>query len=151
VRALAITGEVLEQIRVHGAEAYPEEGAGFLLGVDGEQRRVVAVLPLANRREDPARHNRYLISPGDYLRAEDEAERRGLSLVGVFHSHPDHPAQPSGYDREHAQPWFSYLITSVEGGRALDSRSWRLAEDRAEFSEEQILLVEQAARTKEQS
>ena len=69
-----------------------------------------------------------------------EAERRGLDLVGVFHSHPDHPDLPSEYDREWAQPNFSYLITSVEKGTVLESRSWRLIEDRSAFVEEALFV-----------
>ncbi len=137
--ALQITQEILDQIHRHGEAAYPEEGAGFLLGSDGDSRRVSAIHPLANAREDSARRNRYLITPQDYLQAEVTADRLGLSLIGVFHSHPDHPNRPSEYDREWAQPFFSYLITSVEGGRAVESRSWRLQEDRSAFIEENLI------------
>lgn len=133
--ALAISKGVLQKIQIHGEQAYPEEGAGFLLGEPGQ---VDDILALPNAREETARHNRYLITPEDYLRAEMEAERRGLSLIGVFHSHPDHPNRPSEFDREWAQPFFSYVITSVQGGVAEESRSWRLAADRSAFLEEAI-------------
>ncbi|MEW5830834.1 MAG: M67 family metallopeptidase [Chloroflexota bacterium] len=135
---LQISREILDQIHRHGEAAYPEEGAGFLLGSDGDSRQVSAIHPLANAREDSARRNRYLITPQDYLQAEVTADRLGLSLIGVFHSHPDHPNRPSEYDREWAQPFFSYIITSVEDGRAVGSRSWRLQEDRSAFVEEKI-------------
>ena len=85
---LELTRGLIGRIHTHGEEAYPEEGAGFLLGNEG---RVLDLLPLPNAREDAARHNRYLITPQDYLQAEMTAENRGLSLLGVFHSHPDHP------------------------------------------------------------
>ena len=138
---LEIANEILNQIRAHGESAYPEEGAGFLLGsTDEEQRQVIAILGLSNAREDVARHNRYLLTPQDYLRGEQEGERLGLDVLGVFHSHPDHPNQPSEYDREWAMPWFSYLITSVQAGRAGESRAWRLAEDRTAFVEEKIIV-----------
>ena len=137
---LEIAPELLAEIHAHGERAYPEEGAGFLLGSNGKTRRVQAILALTNTREDEARHNRYLISPQDYLAGELEAERRGLDLVGVFHSHPDHPDLPSEYDREWAQPNFSYLITSVEKGTVLESRSWRLIEDRSAFVEEALFV-----------
>ena len=138
---LRLSKQLLDQIHAHGEQAYPEEGAGFMLGADSEDRSVVKILPLSNSREDAARRNRYLFTPEDYLKAELEAERLGLSLVGVFHSHPDHPNRPSEFDREWAQPFFSYLITSVRSGNALETRSWRLAEDRSEFQEEKIKLV----------
>jgi proteasome lid subunit RPN8/RPN11 len=101
------------------------------------------ILPLANTREDSARRNRYLISPEDYLKAEMTADELGLSLIGVFHSHPDHPNQPSEFDREWAQPFFSYIITSVEKGKAVGSRSWLLKEDRSQFLEEKIQTLQE--------
>ncbi len=140
--ALIIRADLLEQIHAHGESTYPEEGAGLLLGaVDGEEKTISAILELGNAREDTARHNRYLLTPQDYLRGEQEAARKGLDVLGVFHSHPDHPNQPSEFDREWAMPWFSYVITSVQAGKAIASRSWRLAEDRSSFVEEQIQIV----------
>jgi proteasome lid subunit RPN8/RPN11 len=92
---LRIAKNILAQIHADGEQAYPEEGAGFLLGADGDVRAVQAILTLSNAREHEARHNRYLITAKDYLKAEMEAERLGLQLIGVFHSHPDHPNRPS--------------------------------------------------------
>ncbi len=140
--SLEILSDLMQQIWKHGEAAYPEEGAGFLLGNGAEPRRVTAILALSNSREDGARHNRYLITAQDMLRSEQEAARLGLDVVGVFHSHPDHPNRPSEFDREWALPWFSYVITSVQGGRAVESRSWRLLEDRSAFLEEQIVVRE---------
>ncbi len=135
---LNIDPNLLAEIHRHGENAYPEEGAGFLMGTDGEVRQVLNLQPISNSREDGARHNRYLISPKDYLEGESEADRLTLTLLGVFHSHPDHPNLPSEYDREWAQPFFSYVITSIEKGKAVASRSWRLKEDRSGFIEEEI-------------
>lgn len=141
--ALKIRPKLLQRIHTYGEETYPEEGAGFLLGKTSATSRLVAeIVALTNAREEAARHNRYLISPQDTLRAEEIAAERGLEVIGVFHSHPDHPSQPSEHDRELALPWFSYLITSVEKGRAVASRSWRLLEDRSQFEEESIQLLE---------
>jgi len=136
---LNLTEEVIARIHAHGEQAYPEEGAGLMLGSDdGESRVVTDIFPLPNAREDNARHNRYLITPQDMLAGEIEADRLGLDVVGIFHSHPDHPNLPSEFDREWALPWFSYLITSVMAGRAAGSRCWRLSEDRETFTEEKI-------------
>ena len=135
---LEINPELLAKIHAHGEAAYPEEGAGFLLGADGAVRQVIRIQSLPNAREVGARHNRYLITPQDYLNGELEADRQSLTLLGVFHSHPDHPDQPSEYDREWAQPFFSYIITRVDKGKAVASRSWRLLEDRSAFVEETI-------------
>ena len=140
-RMLSISSDILARIHRNGEEAYPEEGAGFLLGADGSERQVSEILVLPNAREDTARHNRYLIAPEDYLKAESTADRLGLTLIGVFHSHPDHLDRPSEYDREWAQPFFSYVITSVQSGKAVGSRSWRLVEDRSQFVEEEIQIL----------
>jgi proteasome lid subunit RPN8/RPN11 len=138
---LEISQQLLDDIHAHGEEAYPEEGAGFLLGSsNGDLRVVTAILKFANAREDSARHNRYLLTAHDMLRGEQEADRLGLDVIGVFHSHPDHPNQPSEFDRQWAIPWFSYIITSVQKGEAAGSRSWRLSDDREQFIEEEIQI-----------
>ena len=140
--SLEFSSDLLAEIHAHGGSAYPEEGAGLLLGrVEGAQKRVEAILKLANTREDGARRSRYLLDPHDYLRGEQEAARLGLDVIGVFHSHPDHPNRPSEFDLEWAMPWFSYLITSVQAGRAVESRSWLLAEDRRGFEEESVIVL----------
>ena len=134
---LVVPNRLIDQINAHVEKAYPEEGAGFLVGDEGE---VKEILPLSNAREDAARHNRFLITPEDYLKAELKADSLGLSLIGVFHSHPDCPNVPSEYDREWAQPFFSYIITRVDEGKAVSHRSWRLAEDRSKYDEEEIKI-----------
>jgi len=137
-----LTPEIVGQIHAFLESAYPDEGAGLLLGNELEGvRRVLAIIPLANSRESAARHNRYLITPQDMLHGEQEAMRLGLDVVGIFHSHPDSPNRPSEFDREWALPWFSYLITTVAGGQAQDSRSWRLEEDRSRFNEETVAVT----------
>ncbi len=136
---LRLSVELLAQIHAHAEEAYPDEGAGLMLGSTNEDSRLVfSILPASNTRQGDARKTRYLIAPKDLLHAEREASRQGLEVVGVFHSHPDHPNLPSEFDREWALPWFSYLITTVRTGKATQSRSWRLTEDRLKFLEEEI-------------
>ena len=140
---LTLSKELLGKIHAHGEECYPEEGAGFLLGrAEATSRLVTEILTLTNSREDSARHNRYLLTPQDMLGGEKEAMRKGLDVVGVFHSHPDHPNRPSEFDREWAMPWFSYIISSIKKGVRADSRSWRLADDRERFNEEEIIILE---------
>lgn len=141
--SVEISSKLLQIVHKHGEQAYPEEGAGFLLGENNGERKIIqAVLPVDNAREDGARHNRYLLTAQDYLHGEQEADRQNLSLIGVFHSHPDHPDRPSEFDRDWAMPWFSYLITSVAAGKAVSSRAWVLRENRELFNEEQILVIE---------
>ena len=133
----------LRAIEAHGESTYPNEGAGFLLGVlEGNAVQVSHLLPIDNKREAEAQYNRYELSPQDFARAELEADKQGISLVGVFHSHPDHPARPSEFDRDHAWPNFTYLITSVEKDKAKVTTAWRLRPDRTAFDEDTIKLTE---------
>lgn len=136
---LKIPATILRALQVHGEAAYPNEGAGLLLGsatLDG--KAVAGILPLANRWEAEEQHHRYLITPQDMLTGEQEAARRGQDVIGIFHSHPDHPAEPSGMDRDWALPWYSYIITTIADRRATVSRAWLLREDRSAFDEEDI-------------
>ncbi len=123
------------RISAHLESAYPHEGAGFLLGhfVDGyiAATDVVIddVIPSENSSAEDERHHRFVMTPQAWMRLEDEADRRGLRLVGCFHSHPDAPAIPSAFDREHALPNFLYMIVSVNAGRAGELRSWEISRD----------------------
>ncbi len=132
-------------IRREGANAYPEECCGFLLGAfDGDDGvRVTWVVPVANQRQGE-RRRRYLIPPEAFLEAETEAAEAGLAVVGFYHSHPDHPSVPSEFDREHAWPWYRYVIVPVSSGQAGRPQSWRLDPDRARFIEEEIITTHAA-------
>ena len=133
----------LARIHAHGEAAYPEECCGVLIGRDGaggQPATVERILAADNERAD-SRHNRYVISPRSLLAAQREARASGLDVVGYYHSHPDHPARPSEFDREHAWPGTSYVIVSVERGKAVDCRSWRLRDDRAAFEEEAMVAA----------
>ena len=143
---LTLSAELLRAIQAHGEGAYPNEGAGLLLGsaADGRQT-VVALLPIDNKWEAGEQYHRYLITPQDVLRAETEAASRGLDVVGIFHSHPDHAAEPSGFDRDWALPWYAYIITRIERAGAAGSRAWLLREDRTAFDEVLIETTGQAA------
>jgi proteasome lid subunit RPN8/RPN11 len=139
---LKIPTDIMEQIQANGENAYPDEGAGLMLGIEENGIRTVSsILVLENAREESARHNRYLITAEDMLKGEKEAEQLGTSILGIFHSHPDHPNQPSEFDREWAIPWYSYLITSVHQGKAGESRCWRLLDDRSGFKPEKTLII----------
>jgi proteasome lid subunit RPN8/RPN11 len=147
---LAISHELAERIRRHGVETFPHECCGALLGRDeafadsssqgGEPAREVRELfPLINRRDDSPR-NRFAVTAEDVLAAEKAARQHGLDVVGWYHSHPDHPARPSQFDREHAWPWYSYIIVSVMGGKPAEMTSWRLNDDREDYSPERIAI-----------
>lgn len=140
---LAIHAELAEQIRAHGVATYPHECCGALLGRDAGTREVLARFPLVNRRDDSPR-NRFSVSAEDVILADKKAREQGLEVIGWYHSHPDHPAQPSKYDRDHAWPWYSYVIVSVQQGVAQEMTSWRLSDDRGEFAPEAITIDQRA-------
>src|SRR5213079_85246 len=141
---LSISKELAERIRAHGAETYPHECCGALLGRDNEPREILGLFPLINRRDDSPQ-NRFSVTAQDVLDAEKSARQQGLDVVGWYHSHPDHPARPSEYDRDHAWPWYSYIIVSVQNGAPQDMTSWRLNDDRKGFSPEGIEIRYRAA------
>lgn len=136
---MRVLPEVLQDVRRHGEVTYPEECCGFLLGnVSGGGNLATAAFPADNRRSEH-RERRYQITPADYHRASRAADERGLDIVGFYHSHPDHPAQPSQTDLEEASfPGFTYLIVSVQKGRSADLTAWSLAPDRSRFEPEEI-------------
>ena len=144
---LSLSAELAARIRQCGAATYPHECCGALLGRDGSDpsnasappvaREVLALFPLVNRREDSPR-NRFSVTAEDVRDAEKSARSQGLDVIGWYHSHPDHPARPSDYDRDHAWPWYSYIIVSVHSGTPQDMTSWRLRDDRFAFVEEKI-------------
>jgi len=139
---IAVPTHAVEAIRAHGREAYPEECCGALLGtIENGQTRVARIERMGNAREDERWH-RYAIEPLDYLRVEKAASAQGLGLIGFYHSHPDHPAAPSEYDREHAFPFFHYLVLAVASGEPGELTAWILSEDRGRFESEPLAVAE---------
>lgn len=127
-------------IRAHGREAYPEECCGALVGTQaGDRCRVARIERMANAREGE-RRRRYAIDPLEYLRVERSADAQGLALIGFYHSHPDHPAAPSAYDRQHALTFFHYLVLAVASGEPGDLTAWVLSEDLATLESERLLV-----------
>ena len=124
-------------------DTYPNEGGGFLLGeLEGDGAVIRDIIQVDNVFEEEEQYHRYAMTAQDWMRLEDEADDRGLMLVGYYHSHPDSPAIPSEYDREHALPNFLYIITSVKMGRATDMRVWKLRADRSVFDKEALDVLE---------
>lgn len=116
---------------------FPDECCGFFFGrEEGEDRLITDVQVVHNAKEGDKR-KRYEVSSRDYLKAEGYADEQGLALLGVYHSHPNHPALPSETDRLAAQPYFSYIIISVLEGRVDAIRSWQL-NDHQQFEEETL-------------
>ena len=123
------------QIRRHSESQYPHEACGAVLGSgDGVTSSWLAtdVLPSPNEHDDD-RTRRYLIPPEFQFRAEQRAREMNQDVVGYYHSHPDHPALPSEYDRVHAWAGYVYIICSVEKGRSADVGAFALDEQGGQF------------------
>jgi proteasome lid subunit RPN8/RPN11 len=117
-----LTEEHIKQIEAHGEQTYPRECGGMLIGRFEDGRKTVVEL-----------------LPKDVLRAERYARSKKLDVVGYYHSHPDHPARPSQFDLDHALPVWTYIIVSVEKGKAVDLRAWEMENDRTKFNEEELI------------
>ncbi|MDR1944496.1 MAG: M67 family metallopeptidase [Synergistaceae bacterium] len=132
---ITLPDDVKLAINAEGEWFYPDECCGVLFGgVDREGNRTVTeILPISNARETEERRRRFVIEADDFMRAESEARGKGLDVLGFYHSHPDHPAEPSAYDLEHALPFYSYAIVSVKGGTASELTVWELEGDRSKF------------------
>ena len=130
-------------MRTDGETAYPNECCGVLVGtIERSGDKVVRhALAIRNARDDGEQYHRFLITPEDMLHAERNARTMKLDVIGFYHSHPDHPAVPSEYDKDHALPFYSYVIVAVEQGVAKDITNWELTTDRTDFVPEQITRV----------
>ena len=126
-------------IHEHAREAYPEECAGALVGMGLGGMKIVVDVWRAENTHEEERSRRFLIEPLKIKEFEERAAERDMDVLGFYHSHPDHPAEPSRYDREHAWPFYSYVIIAIEKGSPGDMRSWVLKDDRSGYEEEQIV------------
>ena len=134
---LIIEPKALEEMYTDAQQTFPDECCGFFFGKEeGEERKVTEILVVNNSKEGDKRR-RFVIAPKDYINAERHAEVNDLQLLGIYHSHPNHPAIPSEHDRVAAQPYFSYIIISVMDREIAAIRSWQLNEE-SQFEEETI-------------
>ena len=141
----------LQTIYTHAETTYPEECCGIILGnLTSEGKTVVEVMPTENAWNaetaaelpgddtlDYSKRQRYAIAPQVMLQAQKEARDRKLNIIGIYHSHTDHPGIPSEYDRQLAWQEYSYIIVSVQNGKASDMKSWTL-DDSHQFQQEAI-------------
>ncbi|MBA3871294.1 MAG: M67 family metallopeptidase [Anaerolineae bacterium] len=136
-----ISSAIQQQIFTQMEAGYPNEVGGFLLGVlTKDSVDVREIIQIENVFEKEEQFHRYAMTPKDWMKLEDQADERGLTLVGYYHSHPDSPAIASIYDRDHALPHFTYIITSVVNGKAVDQKVWYLRDDRSQYDED-VLTV----------
>ena len=149
--AIQLLPEHLQTITTHAESTYPEECCGIMLGkINDTGKTVVEVWQTENAwsaetADDYAdaevvtsKRRRFAIAPLDMLKAQKTAREYQLNIVGFFHSHPDYSAIPSECDRAYAWQEYSYIIVSVEQGKAGDIRSWRL-DDTHQFQAEEII------------
>src|SRR5215467_8758873 len=135
-----IEQEAKDRMIEDALNSFPNECCGFFFGEEeGEQRIIAEALPVFNAKQGD-KGRRFEISADDYFEAERFADENQLQLLGVYHSHPNHPAIPSEYDRTFAQPYFSYIILSIINGKFSALRSWQLNEQ-LQFEEEKIFMI----------
>jgi proteasome lid subunit RPN8/RPN11 len=139
---LIIKKEHIDEIKKQGEKGYPFEICGFMLGnIDYENdiRDVKEIYKVENQNKERA-NDRFEIDPKDYLKVENYADSKGIQIIGIYHTHPDHPPRPSQTDLMFAQPDMSYIILSVRNGKAEDWYSWVLDNDK--FKQEEVKIVE---------
>ena len=134
---LKINSEANNVMQQHAIETFPDECCGFLYGSENENRIIELAVPVINSK-DGDKKRRFEISPLDYMKAEQYALQNKISLLGVYHSHPQHPAIASEHDLKQAMPYFSYVILSVIDKKIDDIKSWKLNEENTIFLEEEI-------------
>ena len=136
---LQITQELVDKMNAHGVEVFPFECCGFIFGEDREEGRLVTEVLPANNAKQGDQRRRFEIDPLEYLKAERHALSTDTTLIGIYHSHPNHPAIPSEHDLKQAVPFFSYIILSVEPDGVKDLTSWQLGQEK-QFEKEEIQI-----------
>ncbi len=144
MNTLVLPSSLYRQIEQEGVRAYPNECCGVMIGRDvrngdGQTRRIVDRLqPLTNSFEKEEQFHRFRLDPKEYIEVEKAAGVEGKLVLGFYHSHPDHPARPSEYDRQHGWPFYSYVIVAIHKCEPVDMTSWLLDEATEQFQQERI-------------
>jgi proteasome lid subunit RPN8/RPN11 len=130
-----------DEIEREGVAAYPNECCGILIGRDGAADRVIErIVPMKNVFDPGEQYHRFTIDPMALGRADESAAAEGKAVVGFYHSHPDHPARPSEYDRTHVPPWsyYSHIIVAIEKAKPAAMTAWVFNEQTEQFDEQEI-------------
>lgn len=135
-RPLRLTAHQRAVLGHWSTEGAPLEACGLLVGRETERGTEVVSVHHARNIEAGDPRTRFTLAPEDWLRIEDGARAEGLEVVGVWHSHPGHPALPSRSDHDGAWGSLSYVIASVDTGGVASFKSWRLVQGR--FAEQPI-------------
>ncbi len=136
---ILISTNINEKMLEDATHAFPNECCGFLFGIEKRDTRFISEILIVQNNKEGDQRRRFEIAPKDYMKAEQFALSNHLQLLGIYHSHPNHPAVPSEHDRVAAQPFFSYVIVAVYDETILHQRSWRLNEEQ-QFEEEKIAI-----------
>ena len=137
---IKVTKKLLLQIYAHGQDTYPEECCGIMIAAESDISKIVSIRKMKNVHKGP-RETRYSIDPLDLMNLEDELDGLGQSIVGIYHSHPDHPAKPSKFDLQYAWPRISYLVMGTVKGVTETATSWILDNELHVFVEEEIRII----------
>lgn len=135
---MKIVKSVYDGIIKHAESGYPNEVCGVLIGKEGE---ITSFKECRNLNQERAR-DRYELDPFSFKEADDWARSKGMEIVGIYHSHPDHPSRPSEFDRERAWPDWAYIIFSIHDGKYHDARAWFLGNPNSRFEGEEIELIQ---------
>ena len=138
---LNISDAARSQMIEDALRTFPDECCGFMFGSESGELRTISAIAVVDNSKEGDKRRRFEIKPVDYLRAELYAEENGFALLGIYHSHPNHPSIPSEHDRVAAQPYFSYVIVSIYERQFRSLQSWQLNEQ-SQFEEEEILKPE---------
>ncbi|HYU06640.1 MAG TPA: M67 family metallopeptidase [Thermoplasmata archaeon] len=136
---IEIPKAVVQAIEDHARDTFPEECCGFLLGYVGDPRRVVESRRAKNTASEDREH-RYVVDPLELLHADNESRANGLELIGIYHSHPNHPAAPSEFDRSRAAGWYSYLILCIVNREPKELTAWVFDERTKRFVPEDTVF-----------
>lgn len=142
MNAMVLSKLIAKQIESEGVAAYPNECCGILIGKEKDGRRVVERLaPMKNVFDAGEQYHRFSIDPLAQIEAEKSADDAGQVVLGYYHSHPDHPARPSEYDRTHVPPWsfYGHIIVAIEKGRPAAMTAWFLDEESEQFKELELV------------
>ncbi len=142
MNVLYLTAAVARRIEKEGIAAYPHECCGILIGTEANgKRRVERLMPMKNVFDPKEQYHRFTIDPLAQIEAEKVADAEGKMVLGYYHSHPDHPAVPSEYDRQHVPPWsfYSHIIVAIGQGRSKSMSAWYLDEETEQFKNVKII------------
>lgn len=140
---LNLNQECIAIIHDHAEQDFPNECCGFLVGkIANLETSIVSEIVRAKNTRHDRPQNRFEIDPGELVRTDKAARSAGNTVIGFYHSHPNSPAVPSEFDREHAWPGYCYVIVSVIEGRSRSTKNFKLLDDRSAFEVDPIVIEE---------